>query len=245
MSTLFISDLHLSPCRPEITDCFLTFLQDSADRAEALYILGDLFEAWIGDDAADPEQHAVVAALKRFTATGLPCYFTHGNRDFLIGKRFSIDSGVQLLDETNVIELYGERVLLLHGDTLCTDDRRYQRFRRIVRNPWLHALYFAIPIAARRAIVSRIRKSSATEMALKPEQITDVNQHAVAATMRRFGVQKLVHGHTHRPAVHHFTLDQQPACRIVLGDWYTQGSFLECGPDGFKLQSLPLRDNSA
>jgi UDP-2,3-diacylglucosamine hydrolase len=133
MSTLFISDLHLSPCRPEITDCFLTFLEDSADRAEALYILGDLFEAWIGDDAADPEQRAVVAALKRFTATGLPCYFTHGNRDFLIGKRFSIDSGVQLLDETNVIELYGERVLLLHGDTLCTDDRRYQRFRRCTR----------------------------------------------------------------------------------------------------------------
>ena len=241
MSTIFISDLHLSPCRPEITDCFLTFLEDIANRVEALYILGDLFEVWIGDDAADPQQQVIVAALKRFTDTGRPCYFTHGNRDFLIGNHFSTDSGVQLLDESTVIDLYGERVLLLHGDTLCTDDRSYQRFRRIVRNAWLHTLYFAIPISIRRAIVSRIRKSSTTGTALKPEQITDVNQQAVETTMRRHGVNKLIHGHTHRPAVHNFILDQQPASRIVLGDWYTQGSFLEWGPDGFKLQSLPLR----
>jgi UDP-2,3-diacylglucosamine hydrolase len=241
MSTIFISDLHLNPCRPEITDCFLTFLKNSADSAEALYILGDLFEVWLGDDAADPEQQAIVAALKRFTDTGRPCYFTHGNRDFLISKRFSTDSGVQLLDESTVIDLYGERVLLLHGDTLCTDDHRYQRFRRIVRNRWLHALYFAIPIAARRAIVSGIRKSSKTDMALKPEQITDVNQHTVETTMRGNGVLKLIHGHTHRPAVHDFKLGQQAASRIVLGDWYTQGSFLEWSPDGFKLRSLSIR----
>jgi len=242
MSTIFISDLHLDPQRPEITDCFLTFLEDSADRIEALYILGDLFEAWIGDDATDPEQQMIVAALKRFTDSGRPCYFMHGNRDFLIGSRFSDDSGVQLLAESTVINLYGEPVLLLHGDTLCTDDHRYQMFRRIVRNSWLHALYFAIPISARRALVSWIRKSSTSEIAQKPDQITDVNQHAVESTMRQNGVNKLVHGHTHRPAVHSFTLDQQPASRIVLGDWYTQGSFLEWGPDGFSLQSLQVNE---
>jgi len=240
MSTIFISDLHLDPCRPAITDCFLTFLKESVSRIEALYILGDLFEAWIGDDAADPQQRAIAVALKRFTDTGRPCYFMHGNRDFLIGDRFSVASGVQLLDESTVIDLYGEKVLLLHGDTLCTDDRRYQTFRRVVRNSWLQAIYFSIPISARRAIVSRIRESSSSEMALKPEQITDVNQQTVESTMRQNGVNKLVHGHTHRPAVHNFTLDQQPAARVVLGDWYTQGSLLEWGPDGFDLRSLPI-----
>ena len=240
MTTLFISDLHLSNCRPAITDCFLTFLEESAARIEALYILGDLFEAWIGDDAADPQQQLIAAALKRFTDSGKPCYFTHGNRDFLVGNRFCIETGVQVLAEATVIDLYGEKVLLMHGDTLCTDDYRYQLFRRVVRNSWLHALYFAIPISTRRAIVSGIRKSSATEVAIKPEQITDVNQHTVETTMREYGVTKLVHGHTHRPAVHDFSLDQQPASRIVLGDWYTQGSFLEWNPDGFSLQSLPI-----
>ena len=241
MSTFFIADLHLTPSRPEITDCFLTFLENSARHIDALYILGDLFEVWTGDDDTDPDQQSIVAALKRFTDTGCPCYFTHGNRDFLIGSRFSVDSGVQFLDESTVIDLYGERVLLLHGDTLCTDDRRYQWFRRIVRSPWLHAIYFAIPVSARRAIVRGIRKSSTSDMALKPEQITDVNQHTVETTMHRYGVSKLIHGHTHRPAIHNFTLDQQPATRIVLGDWYTQGSFLEWGPAGFNLESLQLK----
>jgi UDP-2,3-diacylglucosamine hydrolase len=189
MSTLFIADLHLSNCRPAITDCFLTFLEESAGRIEALYILGDLFEAWIGDDAAEPQQQVVATALKRFTDSGQPCYFTHGNRDFLVGDRFCIDTGVQILAEATVIDLYGEQVLLMHGDTLCTDDYRYQLFRRV---------------------------------------------------MREYGVTKLVHGHTHRPAVHDFSLDQQPASRIVLGDWYTQGSFLEWNPGGFSLQSLPI-----
>jgi UDP-2,3-diacylglucosamine hydrolase len=245
MSTIFISDVHLHPCRPEITQSFLTFLEKTASDVEALYILGDLFEAWIGDDAADTEQLEIIAALKRFTAAGSPCYFIHGNRDFLIGRQFAAASGVQLLTESTVIDLYGEDVLLLHGDTLCIDDHRYQRFRRIVRNPVLHAVYFALPVSLRRAIVGGIRRSSAQNNALKPEDITDVNQHAVESEMRNNGVDKLIHGHTHRPAIHNFLLDEQPATRIVLGDWYTQGSFLKCGPDGFELRSMPLAEISA
>lgn len=240
MSTIFISDLHLHPSRPEITESFLTFLDKAAGDLDALYILGDLFEAWIGDDAPDDEQRLIVAALKRFTDAGHSCFFTHGNRDFLVGERFAAASGVQLLAETTVIDLYGEDVLLLHGDTLCTDDHRYQRFRRFVRSPLIHSLYYSLPVALRRAIVSGIRKSSASNTALKPEQITDVNQATVESQMRANGVAKLIHGHTHRPAVHDFVLNDQPATRIVLGDWYTQGSLLECGTDGFELRALPL-----
>lgn len=240
MSTIFISDLHLHPSRPAITRSFLTFLENAVHRVDALYILGDLFEAWTGDDAQDADQQLIVSALSQFTGAGRACYFTHGNRDFLVGESFSAATGVQLLAESTVIDLYGENVLLLHGDTLCTDDHRYQRFRRIVRSPLLHAVYFALPVSLRRAIVNGIRKSSAGTTALKTEDITDVNQDAVESAMRDSGVNKLIHGHTHRPAVHNFLLDQQPASRIVLGDWYTQGSFLECRTDGIELQALPL-----
>ena len=240
MSTIFISDLHLHPCRPEITESFLSFLAGTARDADALYILGDLFEAWIGDDAPDADQSRITDALRQFTGSGPPCYFAHGNRDFLIGQRFSQHSGVTLLAESTVIELYGDKILLLHGDTLCTDDHRYQRFRRFVRNPSVHKIYFALPVSVRRAIVGGIRKSSAQTKVLKPDDIMDVNQSTVESKMRASGVYRLIHGHTHRPAVHEFTLDDRPASRIVLGDWYAQGSFLEYGPGGYQLHSLPI-----
>jgi UDP-2,3-diacylglucosamine hydrolase len=239
MVTLFISDLHLDPARPEITDQALAFLESGTRDAEALYILGDLFEAWVGDDDPEPEKRRVIAQLKRLTDAGLPCYFMHGNRDFMIGEAFAAASGCRLLSDPTIIELHGERVMLMHGDTLCTDDHEYQSFRRVARNPdWQRAM-LARPLAERLAIARQLRETSAASMAGKSMEIMDVNQDAVAAAMREHGVYTLLHGHTHRPGVHSFQLDDRRAKRIVLGDWYTQGSILSWDADGFILQTLP------
>jgi UDP-2,3-diacylglucosamine hydrolase len=239
MATLFISDLHLDPARPEITDQALAFLESGARDAEALYILGDLFEAWVGDDDPEPEKRRVIAQLKRLTDAGLRCYFMHGNRDFMVGEEFSAASGCALLADPTIIELHGQRVMLMHGDTLCTDDHEYQAFRRVTRNPdWQRAM-LARPLAERLAIARQLRETSAASMAGKSMEIMDVNQAAVAAAMREHGVYTLLHGHTHRPAVHNFQVDGRRAMRIVLGDWYTQGSVLSWDADGFILQTLP------
>ena len=239
MATLFISDLHLDPARPDITSQALEFLDQETAGAEALYILGDLFEAWVGDDDPEPEKRRVVEALRKLTEAGLPCFFMHGNRDFLVGEGFARDSGCTLLPDPTVIELHGARVLLMHGDTLCTDDRPYQAFRHMVRNPdWQRAM-LAKPLAERLALARHLREKSAAAMAGKPEEIMDVNQEAVESAMRAHAVHTLLHGHTHRPAVHHFELDGEEATRIVLGDWYTQGSVLAWDADGFDLRTLP------
>lgn len=239
MATLFISDLHLDPARPDITSQALEFLDSGTRNADALYILGDLFDAWVGDDDPEPEKHRVVVALRRLADAGLPCYFMHGNRDFLVGEGFAAASGCTLLSDPTLVELYGTRVVLMHGDTLCTDDHEYQAFRRTVRNPdWQRAI-LAKPLTERLALARQLRETSAASMSDKPMEIMDVNQDAVVAAMREHDVYTLLHGHTHRPAVHRFEADGHDAVRIVLGDWYTQGSVLSWDADGYVLQTLP------
>ena len=239
MTTLFISDLHLEPTRPAITTLFLDFLEQRARRAEALYILGDLFEAWIGDDDDAEPGGTVAAALRRLTDQGVPTHFLHGNRDFLLGERFAAASGIQLLPESVVIELASERVLLLHGDTLCTDDVEYQAFRAQVRDPVWRARTLALPLAQRRALAGQLRETSRQAIQQKAADITDVNPTAVDRALRAHGVRRLIHGHTHRPAIHDWTLDGQSARRAVLGDWHDQGSVLVCDAAGWRLEPLP------
>ena len=240
MATLFISDLHLEPMRPAITALFLDFLEQRARRAEALYILGDLFEAWIGDDDDAELGGMVAAALRRLTDQGVLTHFLHGNRDFLLGERFATASGIQLLPESWVIELAGERVLLLHGDTLCTDDAEYQTFRAQVRDPAWRARTLALPLAQRRMLAGQLRETSRQAIRQKAADITDVNPTAVDQALRARGVHCLIHGHTHRPAIHHWSLDGQPVRRVVLGDWHDQGSVLVCDTAGWRLEPLPL-----
>lgn len=240
MTTLFISDLHLESTRPATTTLFLDFLERRARHAEALYILGDLFEAWIGDDDDAEPGGAVAAALRTLTDQGVPTYFLHGNRDFLLGERFAAASGIQLLPESWVIKLAGERVLLLHGDTLCTDDIEYQAFRAQVRDPAWRARTLALPLTQRRALAGQLRETSQQATRQKAADITDVNPAAVDQALRAQGVHRLIHGHTHRPALHHWSLDGQSARRAVLGDWHDQGSVLVCDAAGWRLEPLPL-----
>ena len=233
MAVLFISDLHLDPARPGVVDDFVGFCRTTARDAEALYILGDLFEAWIGDDDDDPALVPIVAALAELAGTGVVCHFMHGNRDFLVAERFAQRTGCRLLPDFETVALYGEKVLLTHGDLLCTDDVRYLELRRQLRDPAWQREFLGKPLAERREIAAGLRQLSKTEMAAKAEEIMDVNEDAVRETMRRFGVLTLVHGHTHRPALHRFELDGEPARRIVLNDWYGPAGYLrwdERGP---------------
>ena len=239
MVTLFISDLHLEPTRPAITALFLDFLERRAQQAQALYILGDLFEAWIGDDDDAELGRTVTAALRALTDAGVPAYFLHGNRDFLLGERFAAVSGVQLLPESAVIELAGEPTLLLHGDTLCIDDEEYQAFRAQVRHPAWQAQILALPLAQRRVLAGQLRETSRQAGQQKAADITDVSLAEVERVMRAQGVQRLIHGHTHRPAIHDWRLEGQPARRAVLGDWREQqGSVLRCDASGWRLEPL-------
>jgi len=239
VKTLFVSDLHLDPARPEIARQFHGFLGGEARTAQALYILGDLFEAWLGDDDPDPAARATVAALRALVDAGVPVFVMHGNRDFLIGERFCRETGATLLPDGTVVTLEGEPVLLMHGDALCTDDVSYQRLRRIVRNPLVRWIFRRMSLGQRRALAARLRAGSRTHVGMTAPEIMDVNTAAVDRAMREAGVRTLIHGHTHRPAVHEIDLDGTPARRIVLGDWYEQGSVLEWSRDGAELRSLP------
>lgn len=239
MHTLFISDLHLSTERPAINALFLDFLRTRAARAEALYILGDLFEYWIGDDVAtQPEYQPLLAGLRALTQAGVPVFVMHGNRDFLVAQGFEQQTGCQLLPDPTVISLYGENTLLMHGDTLCTDDVAYLKFRLMVRNPDWVKMFLSKTITERVAIVRDYREISKTATAAKKPEIMDVNQVAVETILRQHGVRHLIHGHTHRPAQHRFELDGAPVRRTVLGDWYDQGSVLVCDPSGCTLENL-------
>lgn len=235
---LFISDLHLDPSRPAITELFLRFLHEQRDHAEALYILGDLFEAWIGDDAVGPDE-PVIAALQAFSAQ-VPTYFMHGNRDFLIGERFAELTGIALLADPTVIDLHGVPTLLMHGDSLCTDDVQYQQFRQMVRNPEWQAFFLAKTIPERLEMARMARSESGARNQQLDDYLMDVNQQTVEAEMQRHGITRLIHGHTHRPAIHHFELDGRTHTRVVLGDWYDQGSVLRVTADGMELEGLPL-----
>ncbi len=239
MTVLFISDLHLDPARPDITRQCLDFLDAEAGRAQSLYILGDLFEAWIGDDDPDPEKRRVADRLGALSAGGTPVFFMHGNRDFLVGADFARRTGCRLLEDPTVVDLFGERVLLMHGDTLCTDDVEYQAFRAMVRNPAWQAEFLSKTLEERAALARTARDRSRAASAGKPAEIMDVNDGAVAEAMGRHEVRLLLHGHTHRPAVHHFRLDGRDATRIVLGDWYEQGSAVRWDADGYELVTLP------
>jgi UDP-2,3-diacylglucosamine hydrolase len=239
MTTLFISDLHIDATHPAILAQFLAFLETEARGAAALYILGDLFESWIGDDAADSAQAAAIAGLRALTSGGVPCFVMHGNRDFLLSRRFSEMSGAQLLHDPVIITLYGETVLVMHGDALCTDDHAYQRLRATVRDADWQRQFLALSVESRRALAGAARAGSQAHTAAMEYAITDVNADSVAMALRAAGTSLLLHGHTHRPAVHAFEVDGRPCKRVVLGDWYDQGSVLRWDQRGPDLQSLP------
>ncbi|MHC1481187.1 UDP-2,3-diacylglucosamine diphosphatase [Frateuria aurantia] len=242
MTTLFIADLHLDDARPEITELFERYLASPEVRqAEALYILGDLVEAWVGDDDDAALPTRIADALKAVRDAGVPVYFMPGNRDFLVGADYATRAGIERLDDITVHTLYGQPTLLMHGDLLCTDDAAYQALRRQLRNPQWQAQVLGLPLPIRRGMAAKAREESRQHTGSAREAIMDVNQTAVEDAMRQAGVHHLIHGHTHRPAVHHFDIDGQPASRTVLGDWYEQGSVLKLDADGARLEGLPLR----
>lgn len=240
MTILFVSDLHLDAARPAITRLFLDFLAGEARRAEALYILGDLFEAWVGDDDPGEPGASVCAALKALSAGGVPVFLMRGNRDFLYGQRMAGRCGATLLPDPCVVDLHGVPTLLMHGDLLCTDDVAYQAFRRQVRDPAWQANFLAQPLAARQAFAAQARAASRQHQQGVSETITDVAPDAVRDILLHHGVLRLIHGHTHRPAMHALDLDGRRGQRIVLGDWYEQGSVLRLDGDGLCLDALAL-----
>ena len=242
MTTLFVSDLHLDPERPAITELFGRFLDGEARDADALYILGDLFEAWVGDDDPSEAGTFVAARLKALTDAGVPTYFIRGNRDFLLGDAYAKRAGMTILPDPAVILLQGEPTLILHGDLLCSDDTAYQQFRTQTRDPRWQAQFLAQPLAARLAFAAQARAASKArygelQASGQSETITDVSPATVREWFARYGVRRMIHGHTHRPAIHD---EGGGATRIVLGDWYEQGSVLRASEDGFDLTALSL-----
>jgi UDP-2,3-diacylglucosamine hydrolase len=240
MRAQFISDLHLDASRPDATRAFLAFLAGPAREADALFILGDLFEAWVGDDATDDHARDVARALADFTATGRRCGFVAGNRDFLLGPAFARRAGLELLAEESQATVAGQPALLMHGDTLCTADLAYQRYRRVVHQRAVQAAFLALPVAIRRAVARRLRARSGAASSTKPDHIMDVDGDAVRAAIDRHGVRLLIHGHTHRPGVHAVAGTAGPARRVVLGAWHTAGSVLRFAGGEPELVSLPF-----
>ncbi|WP_281648469.1 UDP-2,3-diacylglucosamine diphosphatase [Parendozoicomonas sp. Alg238-R29] len=237
LRSLFISDLHLTPGRPDITRAFLRFLEQDAPSAQSLYILGDFFEYWIGDDVMDEFHHQIATALKALTEKGVSIFVMHGNRDFLIGKSFCRIAGCTWLKDPTVITLGDKPVLLMHGDSLCTSDAGYIRFRKIIQNPITKFILLALPSSYRRNIARKLRENSMANAGKKPPAILDVTKGAVISEMAKHKVKTLIHGHTHRAAVH--PLDNN-AQRIVLGDWDRLGWSLCHDENGFDLSSFPI-----
>lgn len=233
---LLISDLHLHEQRPDITRALFRFLQETAVGAEALYILGDFFEVWVGDDAMTGFHHEVASALRQLTATGCKVYLMHGNRDFLLGREFCRLAGCELLRDPALLTCNGENILLMHGDSLCTDDRDYQRMKRILRNPLSLFILRHLPLKTRQKLAGGLRAQSRSRTRMKASEITDVNPGAVLQAMRRHSVRTLIHGHTHRPAVHELPEGQ----RIVLGDWDSHGWYLQLENGQLALESFAL-----
>jgi len=238
LTTLFISDLHLEDNAPERTDWLQAFLSGPARTAEAVYILGDLFEFWIGDDALSETAGLVCRGTSSLYDLGVPCYFMHGNRDFLVGDQYAAVAKLELLPEACVIDLYGTPTLLLHGDTLCTDDLEYQAFRRQARNPEWQAAMLALSVSERLKLAQDARTASELHTGSTSMEIMDVNADAVSEAFRAHNVSRMIHGHTHRPAHHSVDLDGATAERIVLADWYEAGSFLEVSTNGSVSRAL-------
>ena len=245
MTTLFISDLHLDASRPAITELFGQFLLREARSADALYILGDLFEAWVGDDDPSEVGTYVATNLRQVADSGVPVSFIRGNRDFLVGQDYAARAGFHLLPDPAVVMLYGKPTLLMHGDLLCTDDVAYQAFRAQTRDPAWQEKFLSQPLPARLAFAAQARAASqAHQSGMKKsdnaqfETVTDVTPSAVESTFTRFGIDTLIHGHTHRPKMHTLRVDGRDCQRIVLGDWYEQGSVLRVNAGGMQLESL-------
>lgn len=237
--TFFISDLHLAPDTPAANQTLLDFLDRTAPSADALYVLGDLFEYWIGDDGLDhPFASQVAGAFRRLSDRGVPVYFMHGNRDFLVGERFARESGMTILPDPTLVDLYGSPTLLMHGDTLCSDDVEYQKFRAMVRNPAWQQAFLAKPLAERNRMAQEVRGKSEQAKQVKDMTIMDVTPATVEAELRRHGHPRLIHGHTHRPARHEHVVDGKTSERWVLADWYDHGSYLVCDADGCRQQPL-------
>lgn len=232
--TLFISDLHLEENQPKITHQFIQFLEKCDETVDALYILGDLFEVWIGDDDDTPFNVEMTRALKSATQRGLPVYILYGNRDFLIGKKFLRETGCILLSDEEKILLYGTPVLLMHGDTLCTRDIAYIKARKKARNIFLQTLFLLLPLAVRKKIADKMRRKSMRHTQSTPIEIMDVTEEEVARVMKKHDVQFLIHGHTHKPGFHEFNLDQKPVTRMVLGAWHDSGNMLVWEASGKK-----------
>jgi UDP-2,3-diacylglucosamine hydrolase len=235
MHSLFISDLHLHESRPQVTRAFFHFLHTQAIHAEALYILGDFFDAWIGDDDDSELLQDVADGLHKLNELGVAIYFMHGNRDFLLGEAYAAKAGMELIPDGIIIDLYGTPTLLMHGDSLCTDDVEYQQFRAMVRSPQWQQQILAQPLAARRTLAAQMREKSQSMNSLKAEDILDVSPAEVIAQMEAAGVTRMIHGHTHRPARHPLVIDGKPAERIVLGDWHNSGWCIKADQTGIEL----------
>ncbi|SNC58586.1 UDP-2,3-diacylglucosamine diphosphatase [Sodalis endosymbiont of Henestaris halophilus] len=236
MSILFVADIHLCTQEPAITAGFLYFLRTRAIAAQALYILGDLFEVWIGDDDPNPLHHEIAVALQELSQHGIPCYFIHGNRDFLLGKDYAKACGMTLLPTQQIMQFDQLKIVILHGDTLCTDDFDYQRFRRWAQHRWLQQLFLSMPLSMRLRIADRIRINSLRANAKKTVNIKDVNTQTVMTVMEHTGSTMMIHGHTHRPAIHLLLGEQR---RAVLGAWnLQQGSVIEVARNVIKLHAF-------
>ena len=229
MTTLFISDLHLHPQRPRLTRAFFDFLDAHAGQADALYILGDFFHLWLYDDELSQQ---IAARLKQFSLAGTQVFLMHGNRDFLFGKRYCRRAGAELIKDPTTIDLYGTRVLLMHGDSLCLEDASYQRYRRIIRSRALFAAQYVVPLRTKQKIARKIQRQSSQAKSEKSLQIMDVSADEIPRQLERHGVDIMIHGHTHRPAVHQFEHAGRSQQRIVLGDWGELGWYLAWHPDG-------------
>lgn len=241
MTKLFIADLHLSEARPDLTNAFIHFLATKATQADELYILGDLFEFWIGDDEQSPLQQQITLALKTLSEQGCRLFYSHGNRDFMIGKRFARECGMKLLPPIYSCEMAGERTLLLHGDQLCTDDEAYQRFRRITSWPWLQWVFLHLPLSRRVKIAQQIRQGSHKGKQQKSRSIMDVTPSSVNDCFEQHQATLMIHGHTHRPMIHELSLNNgQKVRRIVLGDWNTDLWYLQIDDRDINLISQPI-----
>jgi len=231
--TLFISDLHLDPNQPNITNTFFYFLDHIARGADALYILGDFFESYIGDDDNNEFVKTLMGALKRATGLGLPIFFMHGNRDFLMGKKFEEKTGVTLIPDPCVVTIYNKKLLLMHGDNLCTDDKSHQRFRKIIRNKIIQTIFLSLPLSFRQRLATQLRKESKAYNQEKTAEIMDVNENAVTNALQKNNVTTLIHGHTHRPMM--------TEKRIVLGAWHEQGNYVQINENGdLQFIEIPL-----
>jgi UDP-2,3-diacylglucosamine hydrolase len=237
VTTFVVSDLHLDPAQPGIAAQFHAFLGGAARSGAALYVLGDLFEAWIGDDT--PAHRDTVSALRACADAGVSLYFMHGNRDFLLGQRFCAETGGELLTDPTVVTAHGRRALLTHGDALCTDDTPYQRLRALVRDPVWTNQFLALSLAQRQALADEARAGSKAHTAAQQAMLMDVNPDTVGRVFREAGVDTIVHGHTHRPGVYRHEVDGRECTRIVTGDWHAQGSVLRWDANGFELLRLP------